>query len=115
MKVYILILSAVLFLLQACVSEPVIHKKSSENTIRKTEENEQDNKPESEKKLQSEFKKSAQDNKPETEITGKTNIKKSSVGPAKTVKIKIPSKPPELTPELERMREEALNQKNVPE
>ena len=72
-------------------------------------------KPESEKKIRSEFKKSAQVNKPETEITEKTNIKKSSVGPAKTVKIKIPSKPPELTPELERKREEALNQKNVPE
>ena len=96
MKATILILSAVLFLLQACVSEPVIHKKSSENTIRETEENEQVNKP-------------------ETETTEKTNIKKSSIGPAKTVKIKFPSKPPELTPELERQREEALNQRNVPE
>ncbi len=96
MKIYILTFSAVLFLLQACVSEPVIQKKSSENTIRKTEEN-------------------AQADKPETEITGNTNIKKSSIGPAKTVKIKIPSKPPELTPEQKRKREEALNQKNVPE
>jgi len=97
MRTFILTFAAVLFLLQGCVSEPKIHK------------------PESEKKLQSEFKNSAQGNKPETEITGKTNIKKSSVGPAKTVKIKIPSKPPELTPEQKRKREEALNQRNVPE
>jgi len=98
MKVfYMIFLAIVIFLLQACACECDVQK------------------PESEKKLQSELKENAQENKPETELSGTTNVKESIIGPPKTVKIKFPSDPPELTPEQERAREEALNQINVPE
>jgi len=93
---YMIFLAIVIFLLQACACECETQK------------------PDSEKKLRSELKENAQDNKPETELTGSTNIKEGKVGPPKTVKIKFPSEPPELTPEQEREREEAFNQMNVP-
>ncbi len=96
MKVFVLIFLAVFFMLQACVSDSETHKKKSEKSFPKNEE-------------------SGQIKNQETEISETTNIKKGSIGPAKTVKIEVPSEPPELTPELERKREEALNQKNVPE
>ncbi len=96
MKVFVLIFLAVFFMLQACVSDSETHIKKSEKSFPKNEE-------------------SGQIKNQETEIYENPNIKKGSIGPAKTVKIKVPSIPPELTPELERKREAALNQKNVPE
>ncbi len=98
MKVFYMIFSAmVIFLLQACACECETQKSVSE------------------KNLQAEFNKVSQEKIPETNLRGSTNIKKGTIGPPKTVKIKFPSEPPELTPEQERKREEALNQKNVPE
>ena len=70
MKVFVLIFFAVSFMLQACVSDSETHKKKSEKSFPKNEE-------------------SGQIKNQETEISETTNIKKGSIGPAKTVKIKI--------------------------
>jgi len=98
MKVIVLILFVTFILVQACVSDQETYKKSQGNLIEKTEEK-------------------TQINKSEEEILNETNIKKvaqAKVGPAKTVKIKMPSEPPVLTKELEQKRKDALDQINVP-